>query len=135
YKRLQGWRELGAAIVHDAAEGHYTAIVSDNRSVMASMLYYTRARSVPLLIWDRDPSTIANHFEMTNPLTTATEGRVLLVTDREDPSMVLNAFVHARLTRDVVVDLGGGKQRITHLYEADGYRGANIVNGDQPPSK
>lgn len=122
YKRLEGWRELGAKVVAEATAGHYQAIVTDNRSLMGSLLYYARPRAVPVLIWDRDMN-ITNHYEMTAPLTPEMKGRVLLVTDRSNPSVVLETFAASRLTNDFTVDLGGGKQRITHLYEAEGYRG------------
>ncbi len=122
YKRVEGWRELGAKIATEATLGGYQAIVTDNRSLMGSLLYYARPRDVPVLIWDRDEN-ITNHYEMTSPLTPEMNGRVLLVTDRSDPSAVLATFASSQLTSDFTADLGGGKQRITHLYEAEGYRG------------
>ena len=123
YKRLEGWRELGAAVVAEASKGGYQAIVTDNRSLMASLLYYARPRDIPMLIWNGD-SRISNHFEMTAPLTSGMKGRVLLVTDKADASNVLATFDRSRLTSDFSADLGGGKKRVTHLYEAEGYRPA-----------
>jgi 4-amino-4-deoxy-L-arabinose transferase-like glycosyltransferase len=123
YKRLQGWRELGETVTRDSAGG-YQAIVTDNRSLMGALLYYARPRSIPLLIWDRD-LRVENHFEMTALLTPAIGGRVLLVTDRNDPAPVIATFAHARFIGDITADLGGGKRRVTHLYEADGYRGSS----------
>ena len=129
YKRLQGWRELGAIVAHDASQGSYQAIVTDNRSLMASLLYYARPRNVPVLMWSPNTSVV-NHFEMTAPFTAGTAGRVLLVTDRNDPAPVLATFKASRLIGDSVADLGGGKRRITHLYEAEGYRGPSSSDHD-----
>ena len=130
YKRMEGWRELGAKVSSEAVAGHYQAIVTDNRSVMASLLYYTRPRTIPVLIWNRD-QRVTNHFEMTAPLTPEVTGRVLLITDKPDPSNVLRSFTRSRLTGDFTADLGGGKRRITHLYEAEGYRGPTVSDRDR----
>ncbi len=134
YKRLQGWHELGETVARDAAKGGFEAIVTDNRSLMASLLYYARPRHVSVLIWDPD-QRVTDHFEMTAPLTAAVTGRVLLVTDRPGSAPLLSTFAHTRLIGDFVTALGGGKLRITHLYEADGYRGPSLLERDRatPP--
>jgi hypothetical protein len=129
YKRLQGWRELGAIIARNAAQGPYQAIVTDNRSVMGSLLYYARPRNEPVLMWSPN-SSLVNHFEMTAPLTADTAGRVLLVTDRNDSAPLLSTFKASRLIGDSVADPGGGKRRITHLYEVEGYRGPSSPDHD-----
>ncbi|MGQ0741427.1 MAG: ArnT family glycosyltransferase [Alphaproteobacteria bacterium] len=120
YKRVKGWHELGAVVALEASQG-YEAIVTDNRSVIAALLYYARPRSIPILIWNRD-LRVANHFEMTLPLTAAHAGRVLLVTEKARPDAPPASFARARLSREFVADLGGGKKRVTLLYEAEGYR-------------
>ena len=129
YKRLQGWHELGAKVAREAAAGGFQAIVTDNRSLMASLLYYARPRTIPILMWAPDTS-VMNYFEMTAPFTSGTGGKVLLVTDRSDTANVLATFKASRLKGDVIAELGGGKRRITHLYEAEGYRGPSKPNHD-----
>jgi len=129
YKRLLGWRGLGAAVVYEASKGRYQAIVTDNRSLMASLLYYARPRDIPILMWNRDEQ-VSNHFEMTSPLTPATSGRVLLITDKTDASHVLATFKHSLRIGDFNADLGGGKKRTTHLYEAEGY-GSDVSKRDE----
>ena len=128
YKRLQGWRGLGNAVAYEASKGRYQAIVADNRSVMASLTYYARPRTIPILMWNRD-ERVSNYFEMTSPLTSSTSGRVLLVTDRSDASRVLSTFKHSLRIGDFTADLGGGKKRMTHLYEAEGYA-SDVSKGD-----
>jgi 4-amino-4-deoxy-L-arabinose transferase-like glycosyltransferase len=128
YKRVKGWRELGAAVAEEAARG-YQAVVTDNRSVIASLLYYARPRPIPVLIWNRD-RRIANHFELTLPLTFAYAGRVLLVSEKAKPETVSASFAHARLIKEFVAELDGGKKRVTRFYEAEGYR----PSSDRRPS-
>jgi hypothetical protein len=133
YKRLHGWRELGARVAAEASAHGYTAIVADNRNVVASLLYYARPRNVPVLIWDRD-LVDNNHFDMTLRLTAGTPGPMLLVTDRVDPKTELTTFGVSRLTGNVDVALGGDRTRNTYLYEVDKYRGP-ALNAPKPKAK
>ena len=47
FKRQEGWGLLGAAVVKDAAANRYDAIATENRSVVAELLY-VRYRSIPI---------------------------------------------------------------------------------------
>jgi 4-amino-4-deoxy-L-arabinose transferase-like glycosyltransferase len=131
YKRFHGWRELGTEVVRQAAAAPYQAVVVDNRSVTASLLYYARPMATPILVWDAN-GIPDNHFQMTLALTPAVTGRVLIVSDARDPERELQSFAHARLTRTVSVPLGGAKVRSTKFFDADGYR---RPNGTSSPSE
>lgn len=121
YKRMHGWRELGKVVVARAEIDRPEAIVADNRSVVAELLYYARPRSVPVLAWDDDEAA-DDHFQLTLRLTPETSGRVLLVTTRDDPAEVLATFDSAQLVDTNIVPLGGDRRRVTLFFDAQGYR-------------
>ena len=52
-KRLRGWDEAGRSIVTVASSAPFAAILSDDREDMASLYYYTRARTQPLRMWPK----------------------------------------------------------------------------------
>jgi 4-amino-4-deoxy-L-arabinose transferase-like glycosyltransferase len=121
FKREEGWRSLGAQVVRQAAAGHYDAIASDNRSMIAELLYYARASSVPIRAWSGDPRP-RDHFQMTIPLQPGT-ARVLLAVEPRGAGAVTATFDSVELLDRVVVAVGGRHQRVTQLYDARNYRG------------
>jgi 4-amino-4-deoxy-L-arabinose transferase-like glycosyltransferase len=127
FKRFHGWRELGLVVVSEARAGSYEAVVVDNRSVTAALLYYARPLAVPILVWDADEHP-DNHFQMTMRLESGVKGRVLVVSDAANPEKELSSFASSRLTRSLVVPIGGGKTRTTKFFVAEGYRGPSAPN-------
>jgi 4-amino-4-deoxy-L-arabinose transferase-like glycosyltransferase len=126
FKRETGWRELAGAVSAEAAKGDYGAIVSDNRSVTAELLYYLGPRGRQVRIWDPD-LTNHNHFEMTMRLVPPAP-RVLLVVPPEDAAQVLATFDSNRLLSRVVERVGGHRPRVMLLYDARSYRGPQNLN-------
>jgi hypothetical protein len=122
YKRFHGWRALGEVVIREAARGPYEAIVVDNRSVTASLLYYTRGLARPIRVWDADDHP-NHHFQMTLRLDPSMTGPLLLVSQARDPEKQLATFARARLTRTLIVPIGGGKTRRTNFFAVEGYRG------------
>jgi hypothetical protein len=133
FKREEGWRDLGRVVANASRAAPYAAVVTDNRSVMAEMLYYARPRTVPLRIWDRD-RRVKDHFQMTMPLLPG-RARMLLVLDPIDTPRVLVTFDSARLVQDVVIALGSHHARHMALYEVHDYRGPQVERprGDFSP--
>jgi len=127
FKRFHGWRELGLVVVSEARAGSYEAVVVDNRSVTAALLYYARPLAVPILVWDADEHP-DNHFQMTMRLESGVKGRVLVVSDAANPEKELSSFASSRLTRSLIVPIGGGKTRTTKFFLAEGYRGPSAPN-------
>jgi 4-amino-4-deoxy-L-arabinose transferase-like glycosyltransferase len=124
FKRETGWRELAAAVAAQSARGGYDAIVSDNRSVTAELLYYLRPRNAPVRIWVPGLAS-HNHFEMTMRLAPPAP-RVLLVVDPRDAAEVLSTFDSNRLLARVATPVGGRRTRVMQLFDARGYRGPEI---------
>ena len=121
FKRMEGWGAEGQAVAAEASHESYDAIVSDNRSVIAELLYYARPRHVPLFMWVRDNQT-RDHFQMTLRLTSATR-HVLLVTEPSMAPAVLVTFDSHVPIRTLVVPVGGHHTRVTALFDARDYRG------------
>jgi hypothetical protein len=127
FKRFHGWRALGDATVEEAAKGGYEAVVVDNRSVTAALLYYARPMSIPIRVWDAAAHP-DNHVQMTMRLEPGMKGRVLLLSHHADPRKEVASFESARLTRALIVPVGGGKTRRTNFFVAEGYHGPTASN-------
>ncbi len=117
-KRLRGWPEAGAAILAHAQTRSIAAIVSDDREDMASLFYYTRARSVPLRMW---PKKVAgNEYEAAHALRAEEASKVLFATRRTDPSDVVNAFARVERVATIETRLDSKRTRVFFLYELSG---------------
>ncbi|HEY1615800.1 MAG TPA: glycosyltransferase family 39 protein [Rhizomicrobium sp.] len=124
FKREEGWRELGRIVVRAADAAPYRAIVTDNRSLMAELLYYAQPRSLPLRMWDRD-DRIRDHFQMTMRLQPGPE-RVLVVAEPTDAPHILATFDSAKVVELVDISLAVRRVRQIALCDAQGYRGPQI---------
>ncbi len=122
FKRMEGWSALGRAVASQAAAQPYDAIVAENRSIVAELLYYARPRHIPILVWDRD-SRIRDHFQMTLRLTPAHGRHVLLAVEPSAARKVLATFDSIRPLRTVTILVGGHRTRAISLYDARGYEG------------
>ena len=122
FKRMEGWRAVGQAVASEAAAKPYGAIATNNRSVIAELLYYAQPRNIPVLDWDRTPA-VRDHFQMTLRLTPALGRHVLLAIDPASASTVLATFDSHALIRTVTIPVGGHRVRATALYDAHDYRG------------
>ena len=124
FKREEGWQQLGAEVAVLSRAAPYAAVVADNRSVAAELLYYARPRRAPMRVWSRDLN-IRDHFEMTIRLAAGT-GRVLLVIEPSSAKRVLVTFDSAKLVKTVTTAIGGHHQRVTAMYDASHYRGPQL---------
>jgi hypothetical protein len=121
FKREEGWRPLGRQVALEAEKGHFDAIATDNRSTMAELLYYARPCSVPIRSLGSDAGP-RNQFEMTLPLTPGT-ARVLLAIVPQGARGAAARFDSTSLLSNIVIPVGGHRQRVTQLYDARVYRG------------
>ncbi len=121
FKRQQGWKTIGEAVLA-VAKTHPTAVIAaSNRSIIAELTYYARARTVPLRMWDAD-SHDDDHFQMTMRLQPGTPS-VLLVLEPSDAKDVLPSFASWTEIGTLVIPVGGHRTRAIALYEARDYRG------------
>ena len=126
FARTLGWRDLAEAtraeLTKAAAAGKpYAAILSDDRSVTAELLYYLRDEPTPILAWR--PGAPHDHFEMTRPFTAATPSPVLLVRVDDEPPPALNSFRSADKVGDRMLPAGDNAQRHVTFYSLAGYKG------------
>ncbi|HEY2445083.1 MAG TPA: glycosyltransferase family 39 protein [Rhizomicrobium sp.] len=122
FKREEGWRQLGVAVARMGGGAPYDFIVADNRSLVAELLFYARARPSPIRVWTRD-LRIRDHFEMTMRLAPGAR-HVLLALEPEGAARVLATFDSAKRLARVSIPVGGGHSRTVDLYEARDYRGS-----------
>lgn len=124
-KLLRGWNTQGPSIVRAAREGGFTAILSDEREDMASMLYYTRQSGLPIEMWTPDPGRPLDHFQMSRPYAGSPD-RVLFISRRDDSTDVTGHFESAHELSIIAMVIGrkngADVRRSFHLIDASGYR-------------
>lgn len=117
-KRLKGWDIAGQTIVSASNAAPYTAIMSDDREDMASLYYYTRSRSKPLVMVPRP--TARNEYEAAYALEQKDAALVLFVTKREDVSDVLTTFAKAERVGSFTTRLDSKRTRTFSLFALTG---------------
>jgi hypothetical protein len=117
-KRLRGWPDAGEKIVSLAASNDVVAILSDDREDMASLFYYTRARTQPLRMWPKLHA--GNEYEAAYALRAEEASNVLFVTRRTDSSDVTSAFTHAERVATIETQLDSKRSRIFFVYKLVG---------------
>jgi 4-amino-4-deoxy-L-arabinose transferase-like glycosyltransferase len=120
-KREQGWSDLGQQVAQVAAKSRFDAVATDNRSVVAELLYYARSCPTPIRVWSRN-SVPRDHFQMMIPLQPGTP-RVLVAIAPQDAPAVIVTFDSATVLATITTAIGGHHQRVIRLYDARRYRG------------
>ena len=92
---------------------------------MASLLYYTRASGLPILMWTPVPGHPTDHFQMSRAYAGAPD-RVLFITRRDDSSDVAAHFAAAQEIEISSVRIGAKRGepvfRTFHLIDASGFK-------------
>ena len=129
FGRLMGNRALAAGVtgVLDEARRHdrpFAAILSDERELTASLIYYGRHQSTPVVAW-QSGARPRDHFEMTRNFEGSQPAPVLLVSKQRLPAMVTRHFRGAEPLPDLQISLGAvpGAARTFHLFKLWDYRG------------
>jgi hypothetical protein len=126
FARTLGWHDLAnatrAELTRAAAAGKpYAAVLSDDRSVTAELLYYMRDEPTPILAWR--PGAPHDHFELTRPFTAATPAPVLLVRADDDVPPAIKSFASVEKVADLMLPAGDNAQRHVTFYSLAGYKG------------
>lgn len=125
FKLLRGWNTQGPAVIRAAREGGFGAILAEDREDMASLLYYTRASGLPILMWTPVPGHPTDHFQMSRAYAGAPD-RVLFITRRDDSSDVAAHFAAAQEIEISSVRIGAKRGepvfRTFHLIDASGFK-------------
>jgi hypothetical protein len=126
FARTLGWHEIAdatrAELAKAAAAGKpFAAVLSDDRSLTAELLYYMRGEPTPILAWR--PGAPHDHFEMTRPLTAATPSPVLLVRADDGAPPSGDQFATVEKVGDLMLPAGRNAERHVTFYSLAGYKG------------
>lgn len=126
FQRTLGNRELAAATSAALAAASqtgkpYGAILTDDRELTASLLYYLRAEPTPLFAW-RGDSKPRDHFELTRAYGAKKPEPVLLVSRKADPSGVTGAFATVEAKGPQPIQAGRFSSRNINYFALSGYR-------------
>lgn len=123
--RALGWREIAVAtrgiLVEARAAGRpFAAVITDQRSVAAELLYYMRGEPTPVLAWRDGPPQ--DHFELTRPFTDQSGEPVLFVALKPPAPDLTSAFKEVREIATRALPAGPGTQRTVTFHALSGYR-------------
>lgn len=126
FQRTLGWRALAddAGRVLDAARRAgqpYKAVMADDRSVTAELLYYLRHDPTPVVAW-RDSGRPRDHYEMTRAFRDPTRVPILLISIRRDATAITSRFATVDTIADRSVPAGLGEPRRFRLLSLSDYR-------------
>lgn len=122
FKRVRGWEGFREHLTKVAQATHYRAIVTDNRLVMAEVIYYGRGTNLPVVIFDID-GVPANEFELDAAYKPSIGDPVLLVTAR-NPSPVIGKFEVAEPVETYRMQEGGAHYTDFHLIRLADFKGS-----------
>jgi 4-amino-4-deoxy-L-arabinose transferase-like glycosyltransferase len=126
FARTLGWREVAEAtraeLASAAAAGKpFAAVLTDDRSVTAELLYYMREEPTPVLAWRQGAPR--DHFELTRPFTASTPAPILLVRLGSEPGPLSGAFTDVVKVADRTLPAGDNADRQVTFYSLAGYKG------------
>lgn len=123
--RLQYWDALGERVAADLAAHPGSVVVSEDRQLLASLIYYARLAPGRFAKWNPERN-VDDHFELigadVDAAAAAGATRFVLVSNRPDPAGILAKFESWRLLDVVELPLGAGLTRRYWLYELSGLR-------------
>ena len=122
--RLRGWNTLGNAVAAQLAAHPGLRLMSDDRELMAALIYYVHPHPFDAVIWDPVPG-IGNQWDLENNLGRHRGESFFAVTVHHLADQMRRDF--AELTELTTIDIKtgpGGGQTYT-LYIARDYRGGS----------
>ena len=126
FQRTLGWQALAqeARLELETARRSgqpFQALMADDRSVTAELLYYLRDDPTPIVAW-REGSRPRDHYEMTRPFRDPTRTPVLLVSVRRDADAITRRFSTVTPLGERQTPAGKGEPRRVRLFSLSGYR-------------
>jgi hypothetical protein len=117
---MRGWPQTAEKIAQALERHPGRILLTDDRKVMASLLYQLRDTPWRPVMWDYDGHP-DHHYELTARYIPAPGDRVLLVAKWNDPQPILTQFNTSVLLEPVRVKIGVGQERVLHLFNLDGH--------------
>jgi 4-amino-4-deoxy-L-arabinose transferase-like glycosyltransferase len=126
FQRTLGWRALADDVGRVLDEARragqpYRAVMTDDRSVTAELLYYLRHDPTPVVAW-RDSGRPRDHYELTRPFRDPARVPVLLISVRRDAEAITSRFSTVQLVAERSVPAGLGEPRRFRLFSLSQYR-------------
>lgn len=123
FKRARGWAQTTAQLRKICEAGYngrrFDVLAVDNRLLFHGLDYYGRAEPLPLRMWLRYEAP-KSHAEASAPLCPG-DGLVLVASERESERARIAAdFAALSPIGQIVVPLGGGKERRLALFAGEG---------------
>jgi 4-amino-4-deoxy-L-arabinose transferase-like glycosyltransferase len=123
--RLLGWKDLGQTITRELNEARrsqrpYRAVVTDERVLTATLIYYLRDSELPVNAWRPIGLKPRDHYEMTRPYRVNSGEPVLLVSQNIDGGAVAGSFSDVRRIGLISAPTGPGTARALYLFALSG---------------
>jgi 4-amino-4-deoxy-L-arabinose transferase-like glycosyltransferase len=123
--RMLGWRAMAetarGALDEARQQGRpFAAVITDDRSLTAELLYYLRPDPTAVLAW-RNAGRPLDHYELTRPYRGGT-GPVLLISVRADPGLVTRHFDRVEPLAERQIAAGTAETRRIRLFSLSGFR-------------
>lgn len=129
FSRTLGWKEIADAtrkelVAAREAGRPFAAVITDDRSITAELLYYMRDEPTPVLAW-RDGPAPRDHFELTRPYEAGTPGPALLVSIGKASPTLIARFQQSRALEARKLPAGAGRPRTVIFTALEGLKERN----------
>lgn len=122
FKYYTGWKALGDKITELQTAHPGLPLLSSDRMMVASALYYVEPKPVIIQAWHPTPE-ITNHFRLKRPWKGPTGASALLLSRRGDPAPVLARFDSHELLATLTVPVATGETRTVRVFHVKGFLG------------
>lgn len=122
YQRIRGWDEVGYAAQRLMQEYGDLRLLTDERKLTATLLYYARPLQEPR-IWTPPGTPPQNHYQISMPLQDSDRGAYLWVTEAPAATEVLVRFGHFERLPDIEVEPYPGLRRRYEAWRVEGFKG------------
>jgi membrane-associated phospholipid phosphatase len=121
YHRTMGWKAMSTLVRQTAHTNGVRSIAAEQSDVVASLLYYLRADSWPILSWPTG-AVPANQFELDRPLTAAAAEPVLYISNRCLPESLAEYYSTVETLAPIDAATGRHSARRFFAFKLSGAR-------------
>jgi hypothetical protein len=120
--RLRGWAQLGNSVAALLREQPDAKLLSDNREVLAALIYYVVPRPFDALKWNPGDG-IHDQFDISSDAKTHIGENFLYVGPRRALAELPKYFASVGSVGRITINLGGGTTREFLVARLDGFKG------------
>lgn len=125
YQRLRGWDEIGYQAQRLMQEYGDLRLLSDERQLTATLLYYARPLQEPR-VWAPPDRPARSHYELAMPLQVGDPGPFLWVTEPPAATDMLLRFSRFERLPDLVAEPYPGLRRHYEAWRVEGFKGYEV---------